>query len=151
MAVYKAYNRLGRRNRGQCERCSGSRQPRQHLLRGHRAENSGRAGNHGATLEQRQDLFGAQEGLCPICDKEVDLRDSIDHDHATGEVRAILHGNCNRLVGFAEAVGPRASRDFASTSGRRPSPTGPTIGKWRPGRIVSQGGDLVSDLLIAPQ
>lgn len=110
MAVYKTHNRFQRRHRGQCERCSAPASPGSIFCEQHRAENSGRTGNHGATLEQRQDLLGAQGGLCPICDNKIDVWDSIDHDHATGEVRAILHGNCNRLVGFAEAVGPKGVR-----------------------------------------
>lgn len=44
-----------------------------------------------------------QGGLCPLCQKEIDISKDregvIDHDHATGECRGILHRSCNAAEG----------------------------------------------------
>ena len=45
----------------------------------------------------------AQGGLCPLCKKEIDITKDregvIDHDHATGECRGVLHRSCNAAEG----------------------------------------------------
>ena len=53
----------------------------------------------------------AQSGICPICDKPL-YEDSfmqntynkisLDHDHATGEPRGLLHQQCNMKVAQIE-------------------------------------------------
>lgn len=106
IGLYKTHNRLGRRLRGQCERCSAPASDGSVFCAEHRAQNAGRAGNHGASLEARRALLADQGGRCPICAAKVDLWDSVDHGHAIGKVRAVLHPDCNRLVGLAEPVGP---------------------------------------------
>jgi len=44
-----------------------------------------------------------QNGLCPLCGKEIDLRVKgegvIDHDHDTGRIRGVLHRSCNAAEG----------------------------------------------------
>lgn len=44
-----------------------------------------------------------QEGLCPLCHKEIDLRIKgegvLDHDHDTGQIRGVLHRSCNASEG----------------------------------------------------
>jgi len=43
-----------------------------------------------------------QEFRCGICGNVLPLSDqALDHDHATGIVRAILHNRCNLLLGVA--------------------------------------------------
>lgn len=45
----------------------------------------------------------AQRGLCAICHQaptEKKGKLHIDHDHETGEFRALLCGNCNRGLGI---------------------------------------------------
>lgn len=48
-------------------------------------------------------LKRVQGGLCPLCQKEIDLtikgEGVIDHDHDTGEIRGILHRSCNAAEG----------------------------------------------------
>lgn len=48
-------------------------------------------------------LKTVQNGLCPLCGKEIDLsikgEGVIDHNHDTGEIRGVLHRSCNASEG----------------------------------------------------
>ncbi len=59
---------------------------------------------YGLTLDQMQQMYVSQGGLCAICkDKFKDKKDmNIDHNHTTGQVRQILCYLCNSLIGFAK-------------------------------------------------
>lgn len=111
MAVYKAYNRLGRRRRGQCERCAAPTSDESVFCEEHRPGASSRAARHGAALEGN--------GACPICGLQVERRDS-------GSA-GVLHAACRRLVGLAEAAGPDALDRLRSYlwPDRPPAPTPP--------------------------
>lgn len=54
-------------------------------------------------------MYARQEGRCAICGEErpMDGRGGlhVDHDHATGEVRGLLCGNCNASLVALERVG----------------------------------------------
>jgi hypothetical protein len=106
--LYKAHNRLARRQRGQCERCGGPVSDGSVFCEEHRASNSARTGGHGATAAQRRDLLKAQKGLCPVCARSVEVWDAVDHCHRTGELRGLVHPVCNQLLAFAETLGPAA-------------------------------------------
>jgi hypothetical protein len=54
----------------------------------------------GLTIEERDALFAAQDGLCAICRARPIKH--IDHDHAFGEVRGGLCGPCNMGLGQFE-------------------------------------------------
>lgn len=103
IALYKAHNRQGRRNRGQCERCAAPVSGGSVFCAAHRAE-----GSPGASLDDRRARLTAQDGRCPICAQGVDLWDSVDHSRPTGGLRAVLHRRCLQLVGLVEATGPEA-------------------------------------------
>lgn len=57
---------------------------------------------HGITKGEYEQILCAQDGVCAICRRECDVRTSlsIDHDHTTGRVRALLCGRCNSGLGF---------------------------------------------------
>lgn len=60
---------------------------------------------YGITLEEYERMLAAQGGRCWICQGVDSVRLSVDHCHATGDVRALLCGNCNRLIGYAKEDG----------------------------------------------
>lgn len=61
--------------------------------------------NYGITVEQFQAMYDAQKGCCDCCGKhESEFRRGlhVDHDHATGQVRALLCTRCNPGLGYFE-------------------------------------------------
>ena len=67
--------------------------------------------SYGLTLEAYRRMHDAQNGLCAICGqpetgvhnrgkKTVALSLSVDHDHETGAVRALLCHKCNKALGL---------------------------------------------------
>ena len=50
----------------------------------------------------RKLFYDAQSGICPICDKPLTGKISLDHDHSTGEPRGLLHQQCNLKVAQLE-------------------------------------------------
>jgi len=66
----------------------------------HRKQNLKHA--YGITLDDYEAMLESQDYKCPIC--EVDFnehprRPHVDHDHVTGQVRAVLCDNCNTGIG----------------------------------------------------
>jgi hypothetical protein len=58
---------------------------------------------YGMTVGERNHMYSEQNGCCPICGAPAELdRMHIDHDHATGQVRALLCCSCNWFVGWIE-------------------------------------------------
>lgn len=55
---------------------------------------------YGITYEQVLAMVEAQGGRCAICFDELDAP-HVDHNHTTGEVRAILCRHCNTVLGHA--------------------------------------------------
>jgi hypothetical protein len=56
---------------------------------------------YGLTPQQYDEMLAAQGGVCFICrDKPGDLPLHVDHDHVTGEVRALLCIRCNNALGL---------------------------------------------------
>jgi len=106
LGIYKLKNRLGRRGRGQCERCSEPASDGSVFCEAHRAGVAPRAGKDGATLSERRVLLESQDSRCPVCQRPVGLSDSIENRHGDGRTRGLLHQACNHLVGLAEAEGP---------------------------------------------
>lgn len=62
---------------------------------------------YGITLEQHDAMLAEQNGLCAICGAAPDpngvraaSRLHIDHDHSSGQVRALLCLTCNQGIGY---------------------------------------------------
>lgn len=57
------------------------------------------------SLEQYDSMLEEQGGTCAICKSAETTKNrkylSVDHDHATGEVRGLLCHKCNVLLGYA--------------------------------------------------
>lgn len=102
VSLYKLWNRLGRRKRGQCERCPEPASEGSVFCEEHRAS---AAPQHRSSLDERKQLLAAQKGLCPICAEKVDLLESVEHGTVDGPAQALLHASCNRLAALAQAVG----------------------------------------------
>jgi len=59
--------------------------------------------NFGITLEEYNSMYELQDGLCAICKKTDEVegrRLAVDHNHETGQIRALLCGSCNRGLGL---------------------------------------------------
>jgi len=55
--------------------------------------------------KRMEDLYAKQNAMCPVCDRQLPTFISscaLDHDHSTGEGRALLHRGCNVFVGMIE-------------------------------------------------
>ena len=56
---------------------------------------------YGITLEDYNNMYEAQSGLCAICFKSSGTkRLSVDHNHTTGAVRGLLCHRCNTSLGL---------------------------------------------------
>lgn len=55
------------------------------------------------TLDQYDEIFEQQNGVCAICgEPEIKKRLSVDHDHKTGKIRGLLCQRCNFNLGIYE-------------------------------------------------
>ena len=85
----------------QCASCA--------LDRSHRAKNILR--KYGITWDQFDAMLKAQNSGCAVCGEPLELdegskgRVNIDHNHETGEVRAVLCHPCNTKLGAVESPG----------------------------------------------
>lgn len=55
---------------------------------------------YGLALLDFEFLIVSQQGRCAICGKPDGKKLHIDHDHATGCIRGLLCGSCNRAMGL---------------------------------------------------
>lgn len=64
----------------------------------------------GLSRTDYQAMLDGQGGVCFICKKPETVKMngeevsplSVDHSHATGKIRALLCGHCNRMIGMAK-------------------------------------------------
>jgi hypothetical protein len=60
-----------------------------------------RCNRHDISVEDFWSIYENQDGVCPICENDIDPEDSaIDHNHETGNVRGLLCKTCNRGLGM---------------------------------------------------
>jgi hypothetical protein len=59
---------------------------------------------YGLTREQHAAMLEAQAGLCAICKQPPRHKKGlvVDHNHATGKVRALVCGHCNVALGLLD-------------------------------------------------
>lgn len=59
---------------------------------------------YGITLEERDAMLEAQDGRCAICGTDQPGKRGffVDHNHATGKVRALLCHRCNSGLGYLQ-------------------------------------------------
>lgn len=66
---------------------------------------------YGITADQYDEMLSCQKFTCAICkQKETRITKStgepqplsVDHDHASGDVRGLLCGDCNRMIGLGK-------------------------------------------------
>jgi Recombination endonuclease VII len=60
---------------------------------------------YGITWEDKVRKYQDQRGLCGLCGLPLDPEISkahVDHNHVTGEVRKLLHKQCNSIVAYFE-------------------------------------------------
>jgi hypothetical protein len=72
-------------------------------------KNASLKAKYGITSKQYDEMMLSQQGKCVLCLVEFNLQKPItkqypvvDHCHATGEVRSLLCGYCNSMLGFAK-------------------------------------------------
>lgn len=75
---------------------------------------------YGLTTEAFDALARVQGGVCAVCRRPPGAqRLHVDHDHATGEVRGLLCGPCNRAIGLVDDD-PTRLRGLADYLERQP-------------------------------
>ena len=76
----------------------------------------------GITIHDYEAMLAAQMGKCALCGRTLDgsKQIDVDHCHATGKVRGILHSRCNRLIACAEDSIPKLKRAIAYLQAHSP-------------------------------
>jgi hypothetical protein len=91
LKLYKVHDRIARRERRQCERCSNPvRDDASVFCEAHHASASSPGAESAAAA--------VRSGRCPICLEVMD---------ASGEPRGRLHPRCQDVVDFIQGLGPR--------------------------------------------
>jgi hypothetical protein len=83
--------------------------------------------NFGISIEQYQEMFDAQGGVCSICGKPETAKSNrgelkmlaVDHDHKTGKIRGLLCQKCNNGIGHFEDNGNLLLRAIRYLRGKR--------------------------------
>lgn len=57
---------------------------------------------YGVTIEEYEEIYNKQCGLCAICKKKKNSEMFVDHCHESGKVRELLCANCNFMLGHAK-------------------------------------------------
>jgi hypothetical protein len=100
---YMRDKKTGRRHSA-CKECDKARVKARHQANPERTRNNDLKRNYGISLQEHQQMFDDQQGVCAICKSEGDgkwKKLCVDHDHKTGKVRQLLCRNCNMMLGQA--------------------------------------------------
>lgn len=86
----------------ECKICSADRSRKWRLENPEEEKNRWYKRKYGLSLEQYNQMLLEQGGVCAICNQPESKREqnlSVDHDHGTGEIRALLCSCCNTGLG----------------------------------------------------
>lgn len=90
-----------------CKKCANAANKAQREADPRREKNKSLLREFGTTVDTYETLLAQQNGCCAICNKHwsrfTKLLD-VDHDHNTGQVRALLCNPCNQLLGQYEKI-----------------------------------------------
>jgi hypothetical protein len=98
---YMRDKKSGRRHSA-CKECDKARVKARHQANPERTRNNDLKRNYGITLQEHQEMYEEQNGVCAVCEKPGDgkwKKLCVDHDHKTGKVRQLLCRNCNMVLG----------------------------------------------------
>jgi hypothetical protein len=101
LEFYMRDKKTGRRHSA-CKECDKARVKARHQANPERTRNNDLKRNYGITLQEHQEMYKNQNGVCAICKGEGDgkwKKLCVDHDHKTGKVRQLLCRNCNMVLG----------------------------------------------------
>lgn len=87
------------------DRAAAKRWAREHSEEAYAARRAYRyLSKYGITIEQYEAMLSSQNGVCAICNQppKNGRKLSIDHNHDTRQVRALLCVSCNTGVGYFE-------------------------------------------------
>jgi hypothetical protein len=85
----------------ECARIRGREYHARHQVKGQRRERRFRE-RYGITVAEYEQMLADQGGFCAICHEPSSKSLHVDHDHATGVVRALLCFGCNALLGHCQ-------------------------------------------------
>lgn len=90
------------KTRGTCKRCYADKAKEKYYLNKDIRRDQNMRRLYGIDLETYNRMFAEQEGKCACCGRhqtEFSRALAIDHNHETGEVRALLCTHCNTAYG----------------------------------------------------
>ena len=100
---YMRDKKTGRRHSA-CKECDKARVKARHQANPERTRNNDLKRNYGITIQEHQQMFEEQNGVCATCKSPGDgkwKKLCVDHDHKTGKVRQLLCRRCNMILGQA--------------------------------------------------
>lgn len=58
---------------------------------------------YGISLSEYEQMLEDQGGVCALCGEPPRRENlSVDHDHATGRIRGLVHKHCNNVIASVE-------------------------------------------------
>jgi hypothetical protein len=100
--LYNVKGSRGRKPSRECKICAYDRTTRYNKRHENTQISRRYKKKYGITLEQFNQMFVDQGGVCAVCGKppEIGKKLSVDHDHETGQIRELLHPTCNFVLGL---------------------------------------------------
>lgn len=86
-----------------CKQCVSEKSKAERIHNPQVAQRRNLKRNYGLTVKQYDEMLKGQGGCCDICGTDIPGhmgRFVVDHNHETGQVRALLCNQCNTALGF---------------------------------------------------